>query len=120
MDDEFDELNAKISELTGKLSDHAALSVKISEQSGELKVLTNVVGTMVTEFRDFKNGIGPRLQEHDKSISTLEANRVNDLGNIKAVNGKVDEHVKSHWQWITIMVGILGAVTALGKALHLF
>jgi len=90
---------------------------RIAEQSGEIKVLTGVIGNMVTEFRDFKNGIGPRLQEHDKAISALEANRVNDLDHLKAVGGKVNDHIKNHWQWVTILVAILGAATALAKAL---
>ena len=93
-----------------------SLKEKISEQTGELKVLSSVVGTMVTEFRDFKNGIGPRLEKHGNDITALETNRKNDIQYLGAVDGKVDDHIKTHWQWITVMIAILGAVTALAKA----
>lgn len=90
---------------------------EIGELTGEVKLLTTAIGSLTQEFRDFKQGIGPRLENHDKDISALEAHRVNSTEFIGAVNKKVDHHVESHWKWIAILVGLMTLLGLLLKGI---
>ena len=85
---------------------------KFGELTGELKLLTSAIGNLTSEFRDFKNGIGPRLQGHDTEIATLIADRKNDIQYLNAVDSKVDRWVGVS---ITAIVGLAGWIL---KALH--
>ena len=94
--------------------------------TGEIKVLTSAIGELKTEFQQFKGGIGPRLEEHDRQLTALETNRTNDVAHITAVTQKVDretnevkqtieKHIDGHWKWVAVLVGLLTIFTVLVK-----
>ena len=94
--------------------------------TGEIKILTTAIGELKTEFQQFKSGIGPRLEEHDRQITALETNRTNDVAHIGGVAQKVDrevgevktaidKHIDGHWKWIAVLVGLLTIFTIILK-----
>ena len=83
--------------------------------TGEIKILTVAIGELKTEFRMFKSGIGPSLEEHGNKLTALETNRANDKNHIISVSEKIEKHVDGHWKWITVLVGLLSILAVLFK-----
>jgi hypothetical protein len=79
----------------------------LGDLTGEIKVLTSAIGNLTTEFREFKAGIGPRVEDHDRGLATLNAHRVNDTVYLSSIDRRVAKHIDSHSRWIGIMIGIL-------------
>ena len=99
------------------MSDHDNFQMgeRLGRIEGEQKVATSKIDNLTGKIDSLTVGIGRRVEEHGKDISSLQTESGNLKEYIGAVNRNQKKHEDGHWKLITIVIGLLATFGTLAK-----
>ena len=65
------------------------------------------INDIKSQISQLTNGIGARVEEQGKSIVRVETRIEGMESHLSAISNKIKDHIKDHWQWIGIVIGLI-------------
>ena len=76
------------------------------------------VNDIKAQITQLTNGIGARVEDQGKSIVRVETRIEGIESHLTSVSGKIKDHIKDHWQWIGVMIGLISIAGFIFKGIN--